>query len=583
MWKSTVAPEQLQQSISSLQRLNEVPEPPKEHVLALDVGSTHHLGIERECEIASNLAFLSATSDDSKRVMAVCIEEHPNGNGITIRIASNSGDFSEVIKGFRMLATILEKAAQRENLRSEDLKPLLRQIVALDRQRILSRLRSRHSKSRKAVGKQALITQLNQVIHDESVQTRSGLSMSQLMAVRDGARALQVLFTRLETILDRDADDSEVLQVLGNIVKEAHELTRINDLSTALQNFSGDPTLKRHLPEAIGKLARYYSAASELVCAARDKGCRVFQNIEVEPFQIHKPAVAQSPSGKVHAEIQLLFYYELHPDRPRPRIIASSKSACYLCNLFFSLHGGFHVPRTHGRIYEKWILPDWLEVPVERHRDLGIIVTRLKGTLDDERRKTSTSTKKYSHPNESVLLPLAHWPSSSALSRNRLSTASTSTSTIIPPTKEEKVQSQLTLRTDLPLTPPTTPPNPVRNTKISYAGGKDILVPDTVSLMTIQSSDLPYNQAITATTPSLHVQLDKLSLTLEFAQVFSGQVSITQAEDAVKRERYQIVDIGDIPTAKEMQLSCLDKSNELTIQLKNGKKGLVCFNFVWNS
>jgi hypothetical protein len=40
-----------------------------------------------------------------------------------------------------------------------------------------------------------------------------------------------------------------------------------------------EPTLKQYLPEAIGKLARYYSATFELICAARDKMCRIFQNV----------------------------------------------------------------------------------------------------------------------------------------------------------------------------------------------------------------------------------------------------------------------------------------------------------------
>lgn len=113
MWMSSITPEELRQSISSLKQLSEVPGPPKEHDLVLDAGSAHHLSIERENEIASNLAFLAATSDDIQKVMAVCIEEHRNGEGITIQVASNSGDLSEVTAGFGKLGLILEKAARR--------------------------------------------------------------------------------------------------------------------------------------------------------------------------------------------------------------------------------------------------------------------------------------------------------------------------------------------------------------------------------------------------------------------------------------------------------------------------------------
>jgi hypothetical protein len=71
----------------------------------------------------------------------------------------------------------------------------------------------------------------------------------------------------------------------------------------------------------------------------------------------------------------------------------SSKSACYLCNLFFQLHSGFHVPRTHGRLYDKWILPYWLDVPIKRHRELGIISTNLKATLDTKQHYERSGAK----------------------------------------------------------------------------------------------------------------------------------------------------------------------------------------------
>jgi hypothetical protein len=47
------------------------------------------------------------------------------------------------------------------------------------------------------------------------------------------------------------------------------------------------------------------------------------------------------------------------------------------------------VPRTHGRLYDKWTLPDWLDVPVERHGELSRILTWLKATLDIKVRRAS--------------------------------------------------------------------------------------------------------------------------------------------------------------------------------------------------
>lgn len=61
--------------ISRLRKRNEVPEQPKENIPVSGVNSAHYLDISRENEIAGNLVFLSATSDDRLKVMAVFIEK----------------------------------------------------------------------------------------------------------------------------------------------------------------------------------------------------------------------------------------------------------------------------------------------------------------------------------------------------------------------------------------------------------------------------------------------------------------------------------------------------------------------------
>ncbi|KAI1026202.1 hypothetical protein LB504_011197 [Fusarium proliferatum] len=60
---------------------------------------------------------------------------------------------------------------------------------------------------------------------------------------------------------------------------------------------------------------------------------------------------------KIHAEIQLMWHLERHPGSKPPRVIASNKDACFLCNAFISLHGQYMIPKTHGRIYPGWRLP----------------------------------------------------------------------------------------------------------------------------------------------------------------------------------------------------------------------------------
>ncbi len=113
LWGSQNTRAQLQQSISNLRQLDELPEIPRDNLVNPEIDSARQLSVVREKEIACNLAFLSATSDDSLNVMAICVEEHCNGRGITIRVASNTGDLSAVMVGFTRLARALEHTASR--------------------------------------------------------------------------------------------------------------------------------------------------------------------------------------------------------------------------------------------------------------------------------------------------------------------------------------------------------------------------------------------------------------------------------------------------------------------------------------
>ena len=470
--------------------------------------------------------------------------------------------------------------------------------MILDFRRILSRLRSRHAKSHKSFGKRAIIAQLNEVISHESIKARQGITKKKLKALREMARSLENLFVKLECISDPPANTSILQQILQEIVKGSYEFTIAANLGTVIESFSGNPSLKKHLPEAIGKLGRYYVASVELVCAARDKTCGIFQRIQVESFYVPRPSNIEAPIGKVHAEIQLLFFYELHPNRPRPRFICSSKSACYLCNLFFHLHNGFSIPHTHGKLYEKWLLPDWLDLPVQRQRELGVILTGLKGTVDQKYQEALRSRLRYNHPNESVLPPFAHWPSSSALTQSRVSAlASNSTIQIQHAViKEEIVGSGSTTGHDLPLTPPRTPQQSYHGsqndkqhspkaTAASLVNSTHQITPalDNANVITIRQNELPYSLLITETSPSLQLKLEGLLFIMEFVRVFSGHLLIEEAASAADHsKKLEVLAVKDIPSETELPLSCSESTNELTVRLKSDKNRIMGFTFLWN-
>jgi hypothetical protein len=466
--------------------------------------------------------------------------------------------------------------------KSDDIESTFREVISLDLDRILSRLRSHHAKStRKTAGKRPLIEHLHDAIHSPSIRTTTAIEES-----RRRVRDLQRLFTTLESAKDMNDTVINVEEIVQEIVKQVHAFSLATNLSTALQTSMIDPTLKVYLPEAIGKLGRYYSATTELVCAARYRAYQLFQSIEVEAFRIPVPASLSNSHQKVHAEIQLLFFYEIHPSRSRPRFICSSKSACYMCNLFFSLHGGFYVPRTHGRLYDKWTLPDWLEIPAERHKEFGQISTLLKSILDGKVRKASRSKskKQYHYPNESILLPLASW-SSSGISSELSAQASTSTIRLRSPSVHGnliKEPSQGSQSTVLPIAPPLSPKGPTQHTDSSDLPMSSVPTPENAPIIAIRDKELPYNQLVSLTTPTLKLELGTLHLTLEFFQVLSGHLSIAQVEDGSTLSQIDhIVNVENIPTTTELKLDCLHDSNELTFQLQIAQRRLVCISFRW--
>lgn len=101
------------ENITMLWTLNEVPERPKENVINCWADETRQLTFERERQLVDNFAFISASTDDMLRVMAVCVEESPDQQGMTVRLASNIGDLSRTLECFKGIAGTLERAALR--------------------------------------------------------------------------------------------------------------------------------------------------------------------------------------------------------------------------------------------------------------------------------------------------------------------------------------------------------------------------------------------------------------------------------------------------------------------------------------
>lgn len=233
---------------------------------------------------------------------------------------------------------------------------------------------------------------------------------------------------------------SEILRMVASLVEEF-------DLAYFFQSCRNiELDLVQSLPRSLMKVARYYKLTNELIDAARDRRYSIFKTIRVATLNAREfrtsvvrlqdcsfdevllrydpnnanPVVVtkgrqKSPtltSGKnpckVHAEIQLLHFYEFQQVPSIPRLLSASKSACYLCYLFINAHKKFQVPRTHGRLYHGWTLPDFPEC-VDRTPFLEA-AHRFNVSLEGQIRRTlGMKYRKFNHPAESVIVLHPTW------------------------------------------------------------------------------------------------------------------------------------------------------------------------------
>lgn len=99
-----------------LEAIDKLPGQPQECVLPAKDDS-RQLTVERESQLADDFAFLAAATDDKNKIMGVSIEEHMDRRGMTVRIASNTGDLSKIQQDLEEICKILESASDPGRLR----------------------------------------------------------------------------------------------------------------------------------------------------------------------------------------------------------------------------------------------------------------------------------------------------------------------------------------------------------------------------------------------------------------------------------------------------------------------------------
>ncbi|KAK0953517.1 hypothetical protein LTS01_024346 [Friedmanniomyces endolithicus] len=406
--------------------LTETPSLPSE-TLAKPKAGSWELDLEREKQLADDLAFLVCVWDDPTEVRAVCIEEDQNGSGITIRIVTNTGDPSHTVLELQVITDVMVQAARRRKPRSETQQALQAHITRMRRDRILSRPRSRHTSSTwKTKGRCGFGPLLIQTVSQCQKVIKGGKAKNSTASVRAQAERLNEAFEALERCQNRE----ETVHPLEALIVMAYTFDTQGLTATLKQHVKLNQSLVAYLPEVIGKLGRYVRISFDLTNAARMKHVALFHRIKVAKvtFQQVSPRTFDGTSEAFHKRWSRVVSGS--PDLQTslsclriqdslampPRMIRASNSACYLCNLFIITHCKFAVPRTYGRIYEKWYLPDWSSISGDRGGAVQTLMERFNAVLAQEIKAVlQLVTLPKTHPAESVLFAYKAWPSESTI------------------------------------------------------------------------------------------------------------------------------------------------------------------------
>ncbi|KAJ0103731.1 hypothetical protein J7T55_000240 [Diaporthe amygdali] len=401
-------------------------------------------------------------------------EDHCPGAEASLRILlavnratckDGDGMLQEIKKGFEGLFAVLSQSADSNDNQSDFENEVRRLIVSMCSKTILSRLRftTRKGKTPKQPAKAAL----QNVIR--ALGRRGNMKLSKLttMSVEETAlfieRAKDIIrlidywtnhprienledlvdgFFRLrqvdcQAVLDTIASDKMETNARKSVLNMIQKVARYQEAARFLVRTSRKVPIARRmhivpislpenvfvrtvlnsnyklgLAELLSRIRRSKDTNQIIEQASRaDILCRL---LKTNPNKAEDELTAQTSrtlkTGKIHAEVQLVFYCELL-DRTQglnklllpPRVVCSSKKACFLCNMFIIMHGKIRTPWSHGKLYPGWRLPKCSELDLQSrfNQILEVRIRESIAMLLVRREKTC-----YPGPSESTLVTL---------------------------------------------------------------------------------------------------------------------------------------------------------------------------------
>ncbi|KAH7328773.1 hypothetical protein B0I35DRAFT_418293 [Stachybotrys elegans] len=482
------------ENIALLGLLDKVPAAPRRNDSVADVGVTQGRALPLSVErgLTSMLAFLSGIEKDSEHVTAVCVEER--GSSLRVLIAANAKDTAaspwaglEIIKnGYDEILGLLKGLDEKPAEEVE--RSVYTAILTLCCRRILQRARLEEAPGRK--NRPSVQGHLHQACLElEHLPGRDAQAFFQ------PARSL---IARLDSCARRiDTRGSIGVEEVALLVDDFVAVSEVPDLEALLLDEGNRILLKIDMSYRVGLLAiiqktsRYKTAATSIVdiakkytalrtastfivsvdaqsmgpraqrqtcanasfeavlrrsCLAHGVACDVValcRRLGLTAAQAGDEFKAllrtAAEAYKVHAEVQLMWYIDVHAAAAagRPRVIAASKDACYLCDAIISLHGCLTTPRSHGKVYVGWRLPlaglrvTYKEFSLETQR---LVAHRVRDTLQSQGSRLGP-------PAESTIFSIMDTMSSTATSLAR-SRSVDSDQTIKATTGAQEVEAQ---------------------------------------------------------------------------------------------------------------------------------------------
>lgn len=202
-------------------------------------------------------------------------------------------------------------------------------------------------------------------------------------------QSLCVIYKKLD---QNFASKNEELKTLQDAIKSssafisANMSLNSNVLPSLLRNgraFRHKELQSKHVTQ-VAKIGRYWDLCVSLIKITSHYPF-IFMNLSLKlapwyrPVKVPIPGMKQIEDYYIHAEIQLIVFYGLTSNLmgQMPRVLGVSKSACYLCDLFISIHGQFHISETHGRLYYLWTVPNLANYDLTQRQKYRTILERM--------------------------------------------------------------------------------------------------------------------------------------------------------------------------------------------------------------